>query len=759
MFASALDRQIDIAETSVSIVVGELTSNVMQSQRAIFSATDQFITLNENALSATDCIQSMRSQVLNVRERTLNPILIVLGHIRDLRRDAKTATVLHFAQSLAQIYDVLQSGDLIWSAHTLTHALEFISRNDEVYEMVMLQKFIGIEFRPFPTIVSPIPISLKVGDLKRLSCILEILSEIESFPKTLMQKIDGRLVAVASNFQPAEYSILVVAYCIVHDDPPIPRVLFTHFSNVIRQQSLAYFETQSNDLQTLFRFMESSWSILSSFRMFLEFHSNNETFVSIIGELPSTIDLLLLDKLPSDRFVCNRVQKLAAGFQMYCDQLTHVAESNVLQFLSRLNCISLDALSFIRLTRALKTFNDFLNCAGLSDWISLTANEFFSRYSSVAFISIKSAIANDSWVPLPVESDFIALVQTMPSDTSVFTSGSDFDPGRAYASSSAVAAVRILHSLICLSFELDSEMCFNLIVQVSSYVIFCVLNAFCSPIPFFEGTRLNRKLVRYFEPQFSGALTQLMKFQQALPDQKPPETRAPALLIEMITGTEGFALLKWYLRGIRQSVESRMEVDLTAFFDTVLNIVLPSARSNLSGFNARHFLPLKKLKLELIAAVWIISDVQFEHHEFIAIASKGFQRLDQSLNTIQVSQAVAAEIWRGSWLYVRAILLSGFGSVRSCNAFGRSLMVGDTRAVSTSFVRFGKVEIDTTPILEFINAFFYKPIEFAAWIDTAIRRYKPAHLANLVRTGLNGKLSAKDSKDLLAKIDALVGSL
>jgi hypothetical protein len=302
-------------------------------------------------------------------------------------------------------------------------------------------------------------------------------------------------------------------------------------------------------------------------------------------------------------------------------------------------------------------------------------------------------------------------------------------------------------------------MCFDLIVQVSSYVIFCVLNAFCAPIPLFDGNRVNRRLVRYFEPEFSSALAQLMTFQQALPDQKPPETRAPALLMEMITATEGFALLKWYLRGIRESVERRMDADLTGFFNTVLTIILPSARINLSSFNACHFLPLKKLKLELVAAVWIISDVQFEYHEFIAIASKGFQRLDQSLNTIQVSQAVAAEIWKGSWRYVTAVLLSGFGSVRSCNAFGRSLMVGDTRAVSTNFVRFGKVEIDTTPIIEFINAFFYKPIEFSAWIDTAVRRYKPAYLSNLVRTGLNGKLSAKDSKDLLAKLDALVNSL
>jgi hypothetical protein len=85
-------------------------------------------------------------------------------------------------------------------------------------------------------------------------------------------------------------------------------------------------------------------------------------------------------------------------------------------------------------------------------------------------------------------------------------------------------------------------------------------------------------------------------------------------------------------------------------------------------------------------------------------------------------------------------------------------MSGDTRAVSASFSRVAKIDVDTGPVLDFINAFFYKPAEFSAWIETAIPRYKPSYVANLVRTGLSGKLSAKDTKDLLAKIDAIAAA-
>jgi hypothetical protein len=79
---------------------------------------------------------------------------------------------------------------------------------------------------------------------------------------------------------------------------------------------------------------------------------------------------------------------------------------------------------------------------------------FFERSASVAMSSVKSAVASDSWVPLPVDPDFVQLVCIMPSDDPIFDASPDFDPLKASAS---LSVVQIVHSLICLSVELESE--------------------------------------------------------------------------------------------------------------------------------------------------------------------------------------------------------------------------------------------------------------------------------------------------------------
>jgi hypothetical protein len=292
-----------------------------------------------------------------------------------------------------------------------------------------------------------------------------------------------------------------------------------------------------------------------------------------------------------------------------------------------------------------------------------------------------------------------------------------------------------------------------------------LVNAFCSPVPLLDNNRLNRKVLRFFQPLFAKTIEQFLPLippGNPLLDQKSPESRIEALLMEMITATDGFALLRWYLLGIRRNVETRASPAssdrITWFFTSILSVVLPMARVNLSAINGRHILPLKKLKLELIAANWVVSELRFEHHDFIQSAGASFQRLEKAFATIQAPPAVIADVWSGAWLRVRAVLISAFGSVRMCNAFGRSLMSGDTRAVAAAFSRYAKIDVDTSAVLEFINAFFYKPAEFSSWIETACPRYKPAYLANLVRTGLSNKLSAKDTKDLIAKIDAIAAA-
>ena len=78
-----------------------------------------------------------------------------------------------------------------------------------------------------------------------------------------------------------------------------------------------------------------------------------------------------------------KIKGIEGDFITYYAHLTNVAESNVLQFLSRLKCTTLDALSFIQLVRALKQFNSFVKCNGLKDWISLTTDEFLKNYSYI----------------------------------------------------------------------------------------------------------------------------------------------------------------------------------------------------------------------------------------------------------------------------------------------------------------------------------------------------------------------------------------
>jgi hypothetical protein len=86
-------------------------------------------------------------------------------------------------------------------------------------------------------------------------------------------------------------------------------------------------------------------------------------------------------------------------------------------------------------------------------------------------------------------------------------------------------------------------------------------------------------------------------------------------------------------------------------------------------------------------------------------------------------------------------------------------MVGDTRAVASSFGKYSGSEVDTSEILEFVNAYFYKVSEFVVWMETALKRYKSSYISNLIRTGLSCKLTSKDIKDLIARVDGIIGNI
>jgi hypothetical protein len=232
--------------------------------------------------------------------------------------------------------------------------------------------------------------------------------------------------------------------------------------------------------------------------------------------------------------------------------------------------------------------------------------------------------------------------------------------------------------------------------------------------------------------------------------------------MQMTTAAEGLRLLGWYLGGLRNNLEKRARSDISEkipkFFTAVQDLIIPRVRKNLAAVGARHFLLLKKLKLELIASNWAISEVQIEFHDCINSASAAFQRLEKSLNTLQLGPAIVKDIWSGAWTYVKGLLISAFGSVRTCNSMGRSLMVGDTRAIASSFSKSSGLEVDTSEILEFVNAFFYKGSEFGGWIEHALKKYKGSYVSNLIKTGLSCKLTSKDVRDLLTRVDGMVAN-
>jgi hypothetical protein len=297
-------------------------------------------------------------------------------------------------------------------------------------------------------------------------------------------------------------------------------------------------------------------------------------------------------------------------------------------------------------------------------------------------------------------------------------------------------------------------------MQVANFYTCCVVNAFSTPLPLIGNSQLNFRVAKFFEPEFAGGLRILLDsiaIHTPLPDQKPAESRGETHLLQMNAAADSLLVLRLYLCRVKKDILERAKGDcgrrIEEFYSCLCEQMLPAARRNLAAVGARHFLPLKKLKLELIASSWSVSEVQFEYHDCVQTALTAFQRLDRTLAGLRMGQPAIIDMWSGSWMYVKVVLVSAFGHVRSCTAFGRSLMVGDTRAVAAGFMKCGNVEVDTSDVLEFVNAYFYKSGEFVVWMEQGLKKYKSKWIGNLVKTGLNCKLTAKEVRDLLGKLD------
>ena len=762
-FEKELDKKIELAENSITVVTENLTNDVLASQQQIFDATDTFLSLNSSIVESSNFIHSMRTKVFDVREKTLSPILSILTLIRDLRRDTKALTVLHFIRYLTTIYDMINSSNFVLAAYTLIQAQYLLAKEKTVYSTDLFDSFVGLTVKPIPTCISPVPINITIGELKKAKCIKNVVSDISSFIPRLSKKMEKELAEISkSNTEEidiAKYDSIVISYSLITEEIPIAKIIFSFFSKLIRDQSVAYSETNSNDLHTLFRFMENSCSFITKYKQFIEFHEAHKTFGSMINDLPLDVDMSLLEKLPSEKIMQNKVTQLESAFESYYSQLVHFAESNVLQFLSRINCSNLDALSFIRLTRALKEFNSFIQCNGLSDWIKITAADFMSKYSTASNSSIKQAVLSDTWVPTPTDNDFLSLIKTMPStEESVFNFKKDFD---SYASASAITTVRVIHSLICLSLELDAITCFNLIIQVCIYYVACIMNLFSNSASIMDSNDLNHKYWYLFEPSFTESLRKLFKLltlgsNNALPEQKISE-RSEAQLMQMLAAADGLELIYWYLESIRENILKRAtgacQEKAIKFFTNLNDVILPNFKRNFSVLFVKGVMQMSNLKYQISSANWSLNEVTIEYHQFVIMAKKQYDAFDRVIKNLQLKRTVLKEIWKSVWNFTTYELISAFASVKNYNSFGRSLMAADARMIASYFAIVSETDADTALVLEYVNAYFYQVNEFSKWIDSIPYKFKQKHVGNLVRSGLNTKLSSNESKALLSKIE------
>ncbi len=134
-------------------------------------------------------------------------------------------------------------------------------------------------------------------------------------------------------------------------------------------------------------------ALITRFQTFARFDKDNRTFDDIIRHLP-------VDKhIPKSTCFKNAnetLQNIGYTFDNSYEHFCRTAESNVLQFLSRINCMSFDALSFIQLTRGLKEFITILTRTGLRDWLTITTGEYMKRYTSICISSCRTSIINDN---------------------------------------------------------------------------------------------------------------------------------------------------------------------------------------------------------------------------------------------------------------------------------------------------------------------------------------------------------------------------
>ena len=113
----------------------------------------------------------------------------------------------------------------------------------------------------------------------------------------------------------------------------------------------------SDDLDTLFRFMNTNCALLIRFKTFTKFRHDHPEFTDIFKFVP------IFDTSKINEVIKTIENTFSDSYEHFC----RTVESNVLHFLSRLNCMVHDELSFIKLSRGLRELSSILSCTGLKD--------------------------------------------------------------------------------------------------------------------------------------------------------------------------------------------------------------------------------------------------------------------------------------------------------------------------------------------------------------------------------------------------------
>lgn len=761
-FEGEIQKKIDMMESNVEIVTNLLTKKVSESQKDIINATNEFIFLQKLLCETSNIISSMKNNIKTIESNTLGHILNVYKEIRNINRSYRMLYGIHFINTIEILIEELLSNNLIKVSLIFKKITEIFLLDNENYSDKIYE---DIEFVNVPEMHVECAYhvqNLKIRELKNILYIQKIIDYLKSFEGSFMNKLENELINIGNNFEEVKYAEIVISYCLISKEPIIADILVNLFIDRANDRAAQYNDAVSGDIQTFFNFLEANGEHIKSFMLFIEFH---EKYTGISPLLELIRPVYNIDESINCEMYDAIVVKVGVSIKQNLKIFRQKIETNIVECLSKINISSLDSLSYIKLLDELKSFGRIIQSEKVREKIDSLNIDFLKKYTVGAVGAIKTSIENDNWVPKSLETSYMDhILMTPDSNKEIFSFESDYTCNSVSASSQT--AIRIIHALVCLSTELDPIKCNALVMKVVSAYIIYTITVFSLPIPLFtNGSRkIHLKIASTFSRDFANGIENLAQFLDGYytSDSKRIENSGIQMM-QMVCATDSIDLLRWYINGMKKqmtAVTNNEQVEsLNLFFDLLNNIIFPGVRVNFASLCSRQFLKLSNLKNQILSSDWNIRELNIEHHQFVNLAKKDFESMEKLLSSISLTTEGMKDIWLGAWMRTTKVMLNGFGNIKSCNNDGRSLMIGDTRAIASIFTSISGIVVDTSDILEYINAYFYKQSDFLIWAETAINKYKHSHIISLAKTGLSAKLSTKDIRDTVSKIEAISSRL